>query len=284
MTDKWKQKKKWIIISIMIGIFFSSIMTFAGIDSNIQEEGVLNVEMPVIEGTEKSLFDFVLDPQELLYKTKGVRFGGGNVEKGATLLFHNKEGQYDFSSVSDHLTITNKSFEPVVVTVTVSLMDLNEIIISENKEFFEGERSFYLAIVDNQGNEQPVLAEGTASVHFEMDAMEKLGVPVSYSFGLTGTCNPNADWKGVSTRPVIKIIWCVEPKKTEANEQVSEVSMGETESEAELKSEGEEVSTVGELTTKAKSETEAEADLIVERDTTIEKIQTVTGNEIIEKP
>lgn len=49
---------------------------------------VVSVGIPVVPEGEKSPFDFILDPQGLIYETDAMRYGGGTVEEGATLLFH----------------------------------------------------------------------------------------------------------------------------------------------------------------------------------------------------
>nr|WP_296437883.1 hypothetical protein [uncultured Acetatifactor sp.] len=81
-------------------------------------EDILSVELPVIAEGEPSPFDFILDPWGLLYETSAIRYGGGAVEESATMLFHNKEREYDFSRYSDKLSIANPSGIPVIVTVS----------------------------------------------------------------------------------------------------------------------------------------------------------------------
>lgn len=234
MLKKWTNAQKWIAVSILAWASTNAFPVFAvEADTTTQKNDILNVEMPIIEEGGKSPFDFILDPQGLLCQTGAERYGGGSVEEGATVLFCNKEGQYDFSKTSDWLTVTNKGVEPVTVTVSVSITGLSEISMREDKAFAEGGRSFYLAIVDSQGNEEPISAEGETSVSFDMDAVGEDGGFVEYSFGLTGCCNPNADWKGISDRPVIKITWSVESRYSEEKNQIPEDKPEEPEAKSE---------------------------------------------------
>lgn len=229
VLKKRKLKTVWMMTIMATGILLNPLAAFASVSSNIPSESILNVEMPVIEEDGESSLNFILDPQELLYRTGAARYDGGSVEEGATLLFHNREGQYDFSSNSDRLTIKNKSMVPVTVKISVYITELHEISIREDKDFAEGERCFYLAVVDSRGNEQPISSKGEAFISFDMNAMEENGTCEEYSFGLTGLCNSNANWKGVSESPDIKIMWQIEEKSPIENGQTAEKESGETE-------------------------------------------------------
>lgn len=196
---------------------------------------VVSMSLPIVSDSETSVFDFILDPQGLLYSTDAVRYGGGTVEEGATLLFYNKEGDYNFSHHSDWLTVTNRSTVPVRVTITAQVTDLGDIRLVESADFAEStEPDIYLAIVDDQGNIQPLSDDGQASVSLEMDAAPEntyvfrldeethtyqYGMSMdpnridfdTYSFGLIGACNANAEWQNISVHPTITVTWCVEP-------------------------------------------------------------------------
>ena len=172
-----------------------------------EDNDVISITRPVVSEKDDSVFDFILDPQGLVYSTNAARYGGGTVEEGATLLFHNNEEEYDFSGYSDRLTVTNQSSVPVQVTITARITGLEDIKIVEHSDFSEDtDPAVYFAIVDNKGNIQPLSTDGQASICLEMD----MGYD-DYSFGLTGACNSNADWQGISTHPVIEVIWNVEP-------------------------------------------------------------------------
>lgn len=206
-------------------------------------DDVVSVSLPVIGESGTSVFDFILDPQELLYETDAVRYGGGVVEEDATLLFYNKEGAYDFSQHSDWLTVTNRSTVPVRVTISAQVTDIGDLKLVESADFAESiEPDIYLAIVDDQGNIQPLSADGQASVSFEMDEAPEntyvfrldeethtyqYGMSMdpnkidfdTYSFGLTGACNSNAEWQNISVHPMITVTWYVEPIIPEGREE-----------------------------------------------------------------
>lgn len=212
----------------------------------VMGEDVVSISLPIINESETSVFDFILDPQELLYRTDAARYGGGRVEEGATLLFYNKEGEYDFSKHSDWLTVTNRSTVPVQVTVTAQLVDLGDIKLAECDDFEENtEPAVYIAIEDDKGNIQPLSANGQAVIHLEMAAAPEntyvfrldeenhtyhYGMSMdpdkvdfdTYSFGLIGVCNSNAEWQNLSVHPTLTVTWCVEPLTPEEQEEISE--------------------------------------------------------------
>lgn len=212
---------------------------------------VVSVSLPVVASGGESPFDFVMDPQMLIYQTDAAQYGGGTVEEGATLIFHNHdEGEYDFSSYSDRLMVRNQSNVPVVVTVTASISDFGKIELVDDPEFEENTNcSMYLALVDDEGNEQPVLKNGETSVSIELGQApdrayvyrldEESGEYIyglsadpeeidfdTYSFGLVGACNPNGKWQEISAHPKIKVSWKVEPLVAEDGDTDEESEKG----------------------------------------------------------
>ena len=211
--------------------------------TQIVGDDVVSMSIPIVNESETSVFDFILDPQRLLYRTDAARYGGGVVEEDATLLFYNKEGEYDFSQHSDWLTVTNKSTVPVRVTIMAQMADIGDIHLVESADFAEStEPDIYLAIVDDQGNIQPLGADGHASVSFEMEAAPEntyvfrldeenhtyqYGMSIdpsmvnfdTYSFGIIGACNSNAEWQNISVHPMITVTWYVEPIIPEEQEE-----------------------------------------------------------------
>lgn len=201
----------------------------------VVEDDIVSISLPVINESETSVFDFILDPQGLLYETDAVRYGGGRVEEGATLLFFNKEGEYDFSKHSDWLTVTNRSTVPVQVTVIAQVMDFGDVRLVESADFGEStEPEVYLAIEDDRGNILPLSANEQTTINLEMSAVPEntymfrldaenhtyqYGMSMdpsmvdfdTYSFGLIGACNFNAEWQNISIHPTIEVTWCVEP-------------------------------------------------------------------------
>lgn len=221
----------------------------------VMDDDVVSISIPATGESETSVFDFILDPQELLYKTDAARYGGGRVEEGATLLFHNEEGEYDFSRRSDWLTVTNRSTVPVRVTVTAQVMDFGDIRLAESDDFGEStEPEVYLAIEDDQGNILPLSTDGPATINLEMASAPEntyvfrldeenhtyeYGMSMdpamidfdTYSFGLIGACNSNAEWLNISVHPTIAVTWHIEPIVPEEQEEIVEERPEETSDE-----------------------------------------------------
>ncbi len=178
-----------------------------------KDETVLSVELPVVGEEEVSPFNFILDPCGLVYESDAARYGRGRVEEGATILFHNKERGYAFSSCSDRLEIINKEEEPVIVMLSASVRDLEGISLVEREDLSENEDPcIYLALTDGQGNEETIFQDEEAMIRMELHAG-------AYSFGLTGACNTGADWQEVSVHPKVTVTWHVEPMLTETEEE-----------------------------------------------------------------
>lgn len=197
-------------------------------------EDVISVVFPAVSEGDDLPFNFIMDPQGLLYKTGAAKYGGGSVEEGATLLFFNHEGEYNFSGHSDRLTIRNQSNIPVIVTITASISNLGEVEVVGSPDFGESQAcSLYLALVDDKGNELPVSENGEISVNIEMQqapdnayvywldeetgsyTYELCGSPEEidfdyYSFGLKGCCNPNGEWRYIDAHPSVQVTWKIE--------------------------------------------------------------------------
>ena len=119
-------------------------------------EDVFSVMLPTFD-SETSL-NFSIDPEHLIEATGAARYGGGTVEPGATLLFRNSAGEYDFSSRSDTLTVENTSGVPVRVTVMARIEEQRgDLRMSAYDTFPDTEvASIYMAMVDDQGDELPI--------------------------------------------------------------------------------------------------------------------------------
>lgn len=182
------------------------------------EQETISIEFPVFSEDGKSPFDFILDPQGLINATNAVRYGGRSFEEGATLYFENTNGEYDFSSTSDFLTIINRSSVPVRVSVNACLDDMEKISISADTSFADMQAHLYLALVDDRGSVIPFDEEGKAQMIYEMECQDENGYAV-YSFALTGACNPNADWSLISVKPQITVSWTVQPMVKEEGEE-----------------------------------------------------------------
>lgn len=197
------------------------------------KEEIISVDLPTVG--DESPFDFYIDPQGLLYDTGAVRYGGGVVEEGTYLLFHNHDdGEYDFSGRSDRLSVTNRSTVPVNIKITAKISDLGDLRMDQDGSFEdEDDCAIYLSIVDDEGNERVLSEDGEVSVEVMLNSAPSEAYTFrydestdtyeyvyqndedisfdSYSFGLRGECNANADWSGISVSPRVMVTWSVEP-------------------------------------------------------------------------
>lgn len=244
-------KGRWAAIMVTVVLLVCHLRLFA-VESVIlplemESEDLISVDLPTIMEGEKSPLDFVLDPLGLLYETGAAHLGGGVVEEGATILFQNKEGEYNFSRYSDQLAVTNRSAVPILLTITAWVTDIGEVHMVESDDFTDNDEcSVYLAVVDDQGNAYPILADGEVTIQVEMRAApentyvynfnENLQSyqPVqsedfeennfdTYLLGLVGACNPSADWSNISVRLGVAVRWRIDPIITEEEEiQVDE--------------------------------------------------------------
>lgn len=276
---------------------------------------VVSVALPSVSEDGDSPFDFIIDPQELIFATDAAKYGGGKVEEGATLLFRNHDGEYDFSRRSDRLTVKNQSNVPVVVTITASIDDLGDIDVVGSPDFGDSDAcSMYLAVVDDEGNEKPISEEGEISVSTEMrkapeDAYvyrideengsysyefsrspEEIDFD-SYSFGLTGYCNPNGNWQDISIHPIVRITWKVEPllseeeieqqeepeeeAATEGGSEQTEEQETAKEPESDVNESGQETS---ETTDKNSDSASTEASVVEKRPVLGEQVNTEPAN------
>ena len=274
----------------------------------VSGKDVGSVALPSISEDGDSPFDFIIDPQELIFATDAAKYGGGKVEEGATLLFKNHDGEYDFSRRSDRLTVKNQSNVPVVVTITASIDDLGDIDVVGSPDFGDSDAcSMYLAVVDDEGNEKPISEEGEISVSTEMrkapeDAYvyrideengsysyefsrspEEIDFD-SYSFGLTGYCNPNGNWQDISIHPIVRITWKVEPLLSEEEieqqeepeeEAATEGDSEQTEEQETAKEPGQETS---ETTDKNSDSASTEVSVVEKRPVLGEQVNTEQAN------
>jgi len=230
-----------ILLSVVLGMSVLPIRT-AAMSGNTEgtgevvlptnSENVVSVVLPTV--STESPFDFLIDPENLIYKTGASKYGGGIVEENANLLFHNRQTEgIDFSRSSDLLSVTNKSSVPVDVTISARIMNLGEIILSEEPDIADSEETMiYLALIDGDGNNN-VLSEEVINSNITLDRApsgvytwiyeetsdsykyvigdDHYVVYDSYTFGLTGECSKSEKWKDINVRPQVEITWEIEP-------------------------------------------------------------------------
>lgn len=223
-------KTKSLVLLLMVSML-SSMIVFAEEDPEVEtelvetepvneSEEIVSVVLPVVEDSDP--FSFFIDPLNILYNS----FEDSDevtVEEGTNLLFINRQSdKFALSSRSDMLTITNQSTVPVDVTLIAKIDNLDSINMMQTSDFGESDAcELYLALVDDEGNEQPLSETGEVSITVRLDQLtdsESGAIYDSYSFGLKGACNKDGDWSKLSCSPYISVTWNVEPVLSDAED------------------------------------------------------------------
>lgn len=173
------------------------------------------------------VFDFIMDPQELIGRTNAAAYGGLTFEEGATLFFRRHDGgaEEDYSSSSDALVITNMGTEDVdiVLTASVSPDSLEKISMTDDETFADDtETSLYLALTDGE-HTIAIDREAGAVIHTTLEGVSgEDGAYREYRFWLMGAVNGNGDWSEVKeVVPEVTVTWSVATgKEKEAEEDM----------------------------------------------------------------
>ncbi len=208
---------------------------------------VPNVNVPII--SESSPLDYIVDPMGLIYQTEAVKYGGGNVQEGAPLLFRNSEGEYLFSDTSDMLSIVNRGNVPLQVTISAKLEDTYDVSMVDSRSDLGGTvPQLFMALVGKEGIISVLNDSGTSEItvvleavpegtykytfndetgKYESEMSENADESTfdSFSFGVTGDCNKDADWTRVNALPKMTVTWKTEPVLTDwdkVNEELEE--------------------------------------------------------------
>ncbi len=181
------------------------------------KEEIVQVILPT---SAVEIFDFILDPQELIQKTNGAAYGGKTFEEGATLFFERSDGktETDYTSDSNAVVIANRGTTPVDVMVNahITVTMAEGLVMTDDREFIDDERpSLYLALTDGE-NTVPITFEEGAGIQVVLPPAMDAGEEASYSFWLTGACNKNGDWLGLGDMGIdVTVTWKVLAREEE---------------------------------------------------------------------
>ena len=194
---------------------------------------VPNVKIPITDGN--SPLDYIVDPMGLIYNTEAAKYGGGSVQEGANVLFRNTEGDYLFSDTSDMLKIVNKGTVPLQVTISAEIDNGGDVELVESSSMLDGlEPGLFMTLVGKDGLLSVLSENGNSEITVVLDAVpegtytykrdEETGEYISeisenadeskfasFSFGLRGECNSEANWSRVQTLPRVVVTWHTEP-------------------------------------------------------------------------
>lgn len=207
---------------------------------------VFSVQVPT-ETVSSDVFDFILDPEELIKTTSGSAYEGVTFGAYGTMYFKTGANKYDVNSQT--LTAENKSSVDVNVTLqaTVTAPDTKVTYVTDNAWTVSDEGlEVYLAveemadqsktaIADKDGNNYTTTVTSSLTKYdiyktifnatkgayeYVIDsAKESTTSPSTYAFRLTGECNKYADWSGYTREAklgTIKIVWKVEMEGAES--------------------------------------------------------------------
>lgn len=205
------------------------------VEGSVQQD-IYQVVLPTVT---EDMFDFIIDPQGLINKTGGAAYDGKSFEEGGTLFFKRNDGraEEDYSSMSDAITITNRSSVAIDVSVEVSVAadSLEGITMTNDKEFTDDtSASLFLALTDGEdvipigadgvamnvtvdaapeGAYEYIYDEETQEYTYEMSSdLSGIEFP-EYSFQLVGAANGKGDWSElVGVVPKISVAWRIVPK------------------------------------------------------------------------
>ncbi len=158
-----------------------------------KKEQVFQVILPT---NTDHIFDFIMDPQELISKTEAAAYDGSRFEEGATLFFKRSDGESDeeYSSFSDVVRIMNAGTAAVNVSLTayISPSSIAGLAMTDDPDFLDDENpSLYLALTDGEET-VPINSQYGASIDAWIEGAGD-GEYHAYSFQLTGAVNRNGD-------------------------------------------------------------------------------------------
>lgn len=170
------------------------------------------------------VFDFIMDPEGLIYKTDGAAYDYSSFEEDASVFFRRSDGESDmnYSRFSDSLTIINRGKEPIEIELTakISPSTIDGIVLAGNEEFIDDSpASLYLALTDGETTVAIDEEEG-AVIHATLEGSSDGDEFSSYSFQLTGAVNPYADWSKLKdAKPKVTVTWKVSAEEEDEPEE-----------------------------------------------------------------
>jgi len=178
-----------------------------GTVEGVVSDTVFKINVPTQAALDQIL-SFTVDPQQLVYKTNGGRYGEAEIEEGATVLFKNvveseTAGTYTVagvSSTSDELTIINMSSKPIEIGVECNLAYDDDAAdtkysggystsneFADDGEVVNRDKGLYIGMIAT-GQVQQSLAEATTDESGEVTPAAKfintaLGAAGAYEYG-----------------------------------------------------------------------------------------------------
>lgn len=218
--------KRLFIFSLVFMLSTSPLEVFAEELTDISDEEVMSVLVPVFYEDGAGVLDYILDPYGILdeaeYNEDLV------VESSEHFYFRNYEGEYDYSHVSDDIVIANESDSKVSLSLSLELKNIEYTGVSSDRYFedaFEYDKpQIYLALLDSDDNEIPVDSSGKLEYSTVLESKSDDDSLDEFHFRLVGDCSTVGDWRSVSVLPEISLIMRIEPINEEEDDSVTEDS------------------------------------------------------------
>ncbi len=173
-----------------------------------QEAGQSAVRQVVLPVHAEGIFDFILDPHQLINRTNAAAYKGKKFEEDATLFFERSDGgvEEDYSSASDQMRILNKGEAAVDVVLTAKMSELGGITMTDDQKFENDTMpSVYLALTDG---EHTVPIDEKEGAVIRMTISGTSDDKNSCAFWLLGSANRNGDWTEAETAsPRVTVTW-----------------------------------------------------------------------------
>ena len=211
----------------------------------VEATDVFSVVLPTDAGTQ---FDYILDPTGIIAQTDAAKYASASFIPGKTMYFRNEPASGSdiatYSDVSDPIKAYNKSTMDVEIKVQAKVATPSGIDIVTTAPTGGGAAntatpSIYLAVTDGT-NETAITTAGIVDTSSITDASAlyevvyatdsktykkqlnatasnaKLendfdGLFQSYTFMLTGSCNDDGKWVGLTeTPPTVSLVWTID--------------------------------------------------------------------------
>lgn len=194
-------------------------VTGDGTVEGIVDTNIFNVVVPTTV-SEGSIFDYILDPQELISETDAAKYVSGNGKLGtennivsinsgnftkSSLYFVNDltvSGSTRLSDTSDPYKLINKSVMDVDVSVNAKMQGGQGVVVSADKTFKDEElNSMYMAV--KQGSTEKAISTANAADYLLTSTMKnakdkyvkKLLSDNTYAYGIPDTVS-DSDFTG----------------------------------------------------------------------------------------
>ena len=206
----------------------------------VKDADIFSVVLPTTpEAGSPSQFDYIIDPTGVIQKTTGAKYAGKTFDPAGTVFFLDSDAagtatDYNYKTVSEDQTATNKSTVDVELSVTVKVAAPEDIkLVAKNDLALaneNNEKRLYIGYKDNKTKTTPdaiTAAEGITLTTTLDNADDQYEVKYSaekgyykeaksdatfagiYTFSLEGACN-TVGWDATVTPPTIEAVWSIE--------------------------------------------------------------------------